>query len=121
MNRRNWRRSSSWPKRCDITPPDKFLADDLGRVGRLTVGVADAYGNLDVEVLFAGTTVIDRTRSTHRVKLFPMAIRTDEHEIRAVQHGTFWLALFRQSVAPWEPTLGGEGYEGWRRRADSNR
>ena len=68
----------------------------LGRFDRLAVGVADADGHVDVEVLFAGTTVVDRAHSTHRVELFPMAIRTDEHEVRAVKHGAPWLALLRQ-------------------------
>ena len=139
MNRKNWRRLSSWSKRCDMTPPGAISGDDttikragtrtssrlaigaalgaLGRLDRFAVGVADPDGHVDVEVLFAGTTVVNRAHSTHRVELFPMAIRTDEHEVRAVKHGAPWFALLQQWIAPSELT----GYEGWRRRADSNR
>jgi hypothetical protein len=75
-----------------------MVREVLSRVDRITVGVADVYRNVDVEVLFAGSTVVHRARSTYRVELFPMAIRTDEHEVRAVKHGAFWLALLRQWV-----------------------
>ena len=79
---------------------------------RLSIGIGDADGNVDGEVLLAGSAEIDRVRPTHGMKLFPMAVRADEDKVSAIQDGAARVLLFRQKLVPYETGAGGGRLEG---------